>query len=70
VDVAKAVISQDNEYLHNTAASALDHIMLLLLEAAEEGAGELPTDDLLLLSQHCTPSASIETLRKMQRLVS
>ncbi|KAF8924112.1 hypothetical protein BGZ58_002140, partial [Dissophora ornata] len=64
VEVARAVISQDNEYLHNNASYALEHLMLMVQDGGEDAK------DQLLLCQHVTPIVSIDTLTRVQRLAT
>ncbi|KAG0201530.1 hypothetical protein BGX28_005674 [Mortierella sp. GBA30] len=62
--LASAVISQDNDFLHNNAAYALEHLLLLVQEPY--GAGK--TD--MLLYRFSNPTASIAALHRVQQLVS
>ncbi|KAF9968739.1 hypothetical protein BGZ70_009017 [Mortierella alpina] len=63
-ELASAVISQDNDFLHNNAAHVLEHLRLIVQESAEVGA---PSE--ILLCQYKTPSASMAVLHRIQQLV-
>ncbi|KAF9109933.1 hypothetical protein BGX27_006988 [Mortierella sp. AM989] len=66
VEIANAVISQDNDYLYNGASCALEHLLLLIQENIDKGSLEID----LLLCQYSTPAASVETLSRIHRLVT
>lgn len=63
MEVSRAVISQDNDFLHNNAALVLDHLSLLAQDASSHG--------LLLLSQKSSsPSECSARLLRLKKLVS
>ncbi|CAO3570033.1 unnamed protein product [Mortierella alpina] len=64
-ELASAVISQDNDFLHNNAAHVLEHLMLIIQESADVGA---PSE--MLLCQYKSPSASMAVLHRIQQLVA
>ncbi|KAG0267170.1 hypothetical protein BG011_008463 [Mortierella polycephala] len=64
VEIAKAVISQDNDFLRNNAAYALEHLLLLVQETDVESVGAM-----ILLCRHNTTAASQAMLHRVQHLV-
>ncbi|KAG0040220.1 hypothetical protein BGZ82_004465 [Podila clonocystis] len=63
MEVSRAVISQDNEFLHNNAALVFDHLSLL--------AQDPSANDLLLLSRKSASSSECSArLLRLQKLVS
>ncbi|KAG0302105.1 hypothetical protein BGZ98_007788 [Dissophora globulifera] len=64
VEVAQAVLYQDNDYLTHSAAYAIEHLLLLLHE------GDADSKVHLLIYQNTTPAASIDTLIRVQQRVT
>ncbi|KAG0360351.1 hypothetical protein BC939DRAFT_526884 [Gamsiella multidivaricata] len=64
VNIANAVISQDNEYLYNGVAHVLDHLSLLIEAGSDDDKSHL------LLCRYNTSSASIDIIRRVKRLVT
>ncbi|KAG0328492.1 hypothetical protein BGZ99_005187 [Dissophora globulifera] len=64
VEVAQAVLYQDNDYLTHSAAYAIEHLLLLLHE------GDADSKAHLLIYQNTTPAASIDTLIRVQQRVT
>ncbi|KAF9187834.1 hypothetical protein BGZ51_001007 [Haplosporangium sp. Z 767] len=64
IEIARAVISQDNDFLRNNAAYALEHLLLLVQEVDAESAGEI-----ILLCRYNTTTASQAMLHRVQHLV-
>lgn len=63
IEVAQAVISQDNDFLRNTAANSLEYLLLLLQEQNEAARSEL------LICRWTTVDASMAALERVKRLV-
>ncbi|KAF9935197.1 hypothetical protein FBU30_006282 [Linnemannia zychae] len=63
-EVAQAVISQDNDYLSNTASNNLCYLILLLREQGAAAKSEL------LICRQISLDASIAALERVKRLVS
>ncbi|KAF9288922.1 hypothetical protein BGZ68_010331 [Mortierella alpina] len=63
-ELASAVISQDNDYLHNNAAHVLEHLMLMVQEST---GADAPSE--MLLCQYNNPSVSMAVLHRIQQLV-
>ncbi|KAF9106820.1 hypothetical protein BGX29_008382 [Mortierella sp. GBA35] len=64
MEVAQAVISQDNDYLRNTATNSLEYLLLLLQEQGDAAKSEL------LICRQTSVDVSMAALERMQRLVS
>ncbi|KAF9151825.1 hypothetical protein BG015_006181 [Linnemannia schmuckeri] len=64
VEVAQAVMSQDNDFLRNTAPNSLEYLLLLLQEQKEAAQSEL------LVYRRTGLHASMVALERVQRLVS
>lgn len=63
MEVSRAVISQDNDFLHNNAALVLDHLSLLAQDPSAK--------DLLLLSRKSISSSECSArLLRLQKLIS
>ncbi|KAI8360510.1 hypothetical protein B0O80DRAFT_205545 [Mortierella sp. GBAus27b] len=69
IQVAGAVISQDNDYLHNNASYALEHLSLLIQEGNDEAKAQLllcqPRQNNLV-----SPATGMDTIRKVQQLLA
>ncbi|KFH72636.1 hypothetical protein MVEG_02925 [Podila verticillata NRRL 6337] len=61
MEVSRAVISQDNDFLHNNAALVLNHLSLLAQDSSK---------DQLLLSRRSASSECSARLLRLQKLVS
>lgn len=57
-------MSQDNDFLRNTAPNSLQYLLLLLQEQKEAAKSEL------LISRWTSLDASVTALERVQRLVS
>ncbi|KAF9129682.1 hypothetical protein BGW39_003908 [Mortierella sp. 14UC] len=64
IEVAQAVMSQDNDFLRNTATGSLEYFILLLQEQGEAAKSEL------LICRQTSLDASMAALERVQRLVS
>ncbi|KAG9066384.1 hypothetical protein KI688_001610 [Linnemannia hyalina] len=64
IEVAQAVMSQDNDFLRNTAPNSLEYLLLLLQEQKEAAKSEL------LICRRTSLDASMTALERVQRLVS
>ncbi|KAH7042407.1 hypothetical protein BKA57DRAFT_471950 [Linnemannia elongata] len=64
IEVAQAVMSQDNDFLRNTAPNRLEYLLLLLQEQKETAKSEL------LICRRTSIDASMTALERVQRLVS
>lgn len=63
IEVAQAVMSQDNDFLRNTATNSLEYLLLLLQEKNEAAKSEL------LICRRISVDASMAALERVQRLV-
>ncbi|KAG0272235.1 hypothetical protein BGZ95_012022 [Linnemannia exigua] len=64
IEVARAVMSQDNDFLRNTATNSLDYLLLLLQEQGVAAKSEL------LICRQISLDASMTALERVQRLIS
>ncbi|KAG0375792.1 hypothetical protein BGX24_008658 [Mortierella sp. AD032] len=64
IEVAQAVMSQDNDFLRNTATNSLNYLLLLLQEQGIAAKSEL------LMCRQISLDASMAALERVQRLIS
>ena len=65
VEVAEAVLAQDNDFLHCDAAFAIEHLLLLVSETNDS----LAEESNLLMCRYSSPLASTAMLEKLQQLI-
>lgn len=65
VEVAEAVLAQDNDFLHSVAVSSVDHLLLIVNESGNSLADESD----LLMCRYSSPLASAAMLEKLQQLI-
>ncbi|GJJ72669.1 hypothetical protein EMPS_05027 [Entomortierella parvispora] len=65
VQVAQAVLAQDNDFLHCDSAFALEHLLLLVKETGDT----LAEESSLLMCRYSSPLASVNMLEKLQQLI-
>lgn len=63
VEVAEAVLTQDNDFLHCDAPSAVEHLLLLVNETTDGQESDL------LMCRYSSPAASSSMLEKLQHLI-
>jgi hypothetical protein len=63
VQVAEAVLAQDNDFLHCDAPSAVEHLLLLVNETTSGQESDL------LMCRYSSPAVSSSMLEKLQRLI-